>query len=82
MAVQWDHTLPPNKRIKSIHLVKNPIGDEDEDEIEHPGEMVNFVEQEDGTKVEVNQRAVELGDEIKRDGSRIYRVVSSFGRRD
>jgi hypothetical protein len=46
------------------------------DEIEHPGDMVNFVEQEDGTRVEVNQRPVELGEEVKRDGSRIYRVVS------
>jgi hypothetical protein len=39
--------------------------------------MVNFVEQEDGTTVEVNQRKVELGEEVKRDGSRVYRVVSS-----
>lgn len=38
---------------------------------------MNFVEQEDGTTVEVNQRKVELGEEVKRDGSRVYRVVSS-----
>lgn len=80
LAVQWDHTLPPNQRIKSIHLIKNPVGDEDTDEIEHPGDMVNFVEQEDGTRVEVNQRGVDLGDEVKRDGSRVYRVVSLFYR--
>lgn len=39
--------------------------------------MVDFVEQQDGTRVEVKKRKVDLGDEVKNEsGGRIYRIVS------
>ncbi len=38
---------------------------------------MDFVEREDGTRVEVKQRKVEMGEEVKNDsGGRKYRVVS------
>lgn len=82
--VKWDHTLPPNQRIKSIHTVKTPTPSsssskddkDEEDEDDDDQDMVNFIEQEDGTRVEVNQKKVELGEEVKRDSSKTYRVVS------
>jgi hypothetical protein len=38
--------------------------------------LIDFVEQEDGTRVEVKQKKVELGEEVKNEeGGRIYRVV-------
>ena len=44
-------------------------------------EMVNFVEQEDGTRVEVKQREIELGEEVKNEsGGKTYRVVSESSR--
>ena len=39
--------------------------------------MVDFVDQGDGTRVEVKQRKVDLGDEVKNETEgRVYRVVS------
>jgi 5'-nucleotidase len=75
MQVQWDHTLPPGQRVKSIRLVIPP--GEEEDEMDHPEDMIDFVEQSDGTRVEVNQKKVRLGEEVKNEaGGRVYRVVS------
>jgi len=75
LQVQWDHRLPPGKRVKSIRLV-NPPSEED-DEVDNPEDMVDFVEQGDGTRVEVKQRKMDLGDEVKNEeGGRVYRVVS------
>jgi len=40
--------------------------------------MVDFVDQGDGTRVEVKQRKVDLGDEVKNETEgRVYRVVSA-----
>ena len=44
--------------------------------MDNPEDMVDFVEQEDGTRVEVKQRKVDVGAEVKRDSSRLYRIVS------
>lgn len=81
LRVEWDHRNPPGQRVKSIHLV-NPGDEDDEDddddeEGESPEDLIEFVEQEDGTRVEVKQRKIELGDEVKNEeGGRVYRVVS------
>ncbi|WWC73295.1 uncharacterized protein I206_107262 [Kwoniella pini CBS 10737] len=83
LVVKWDHTRPPNQRVISIHQLKRPIhgkndddNDEEEDEIEDPRDFVDFKEQEDGTRVVVKQKKLELGDEVKNDESRIYRVIT------
>ncbi|KAJ9106431.1 hypothetical protein QFC21_001577 [Naganishia friedmannii] len=79
LRVKWDHTKSPGQRIASVHLVKSaaPNGDDPEDEYENPEDLVKFFEQEDGTRVEVRQRAAALGEEIKRDDtSRTYRVIT------
>lgn len=74
LRVEWDHTLPPGKRVKSIRQVIHPS--EDDDEVDNPEDMVDFVEQNDGTRVEVKQRKVDVGDEIENEkGGKIYRVV-------
>lgn len=74
LQVEWDHSLPPNKRVKSIRLINPPA--EEDDEIESPEDMVDFVDQDDGTRIEVKQRKVELGEEVKNEsGGRTYRVV-------
>lgn len=53
----------------------------DDSDNDDPKEMVNFVEQEDGTRVEVKQREIELGDEVKNEsGGKTYRVVSESSR--
>jgi len=45
--------------------------------VENPEDMVDFVEQDDGTRVEIKQRKVELGEEVKNEsGGRIYRVIT------
>ena len=51
--------------------------DEDDDEQEASADdLIDFVEQEDGTRVEVKQKKIQIGDEVKREeGGRIYRVV-------
>lgn len=70
----WDHSLPPNKRVKSIHLLNPPT--DDDDEIEMPEDMVDFVDQEDGTRIEVKQRKREEEEEVKNEsGGRTYRIV-------
>lgn len=77
LRVEWDHNLPPGKRVKSIRQVNHPS--EEDDEVDNPEEMVDFVEQPDGTRVEVKQKKVGLGDEVKNEsGGRLYRVVSLF----
>jgi hypothetical protein len=75
----WDHRKPPNQRVQSIHLV-DAGGDDDDDDDDDGGasaeDLIDFVEQEDGTRVEVKQKKVELGEEVKNEeGGRIYRVV-------
>ncbi|WVQ81605.1 hypothetical protein IAT38_003729 [Cryptococcus sp. DSM 104549] len=76
LAVKWDHTLPPGKRILSIHHLvphKKPTEEEGDD----VDDMVDFREQEDGTRVIVKQRRMELGDEVKNEeGGRVYRVIT------
>jgi len=74
LQVIWDHSLAPGQRVKSIRLVNHPS--EEDDEVDNPEDMVDFVEQDDGTRVEVKQRKVDVGDEVKRDSSRLYRIVS------
>ena len=79
LRIKWDHTKPPGQRVISIHTIKNasPNGDDSEDEYENPEELVQFLEQEDGTRVEVRQRNAILGEEVKRgDTSRIFRLAS------
>jgi 2',3'-cyclic-nucleotide 2'-phosphodiesterase (5'-nucleotidase family) len=75
LAVEWDSRRAPGNRILSIHLtVPKRQYAEDED----PNELVDFVDNEDGTRVEIKQRHLVLGDEVKNEeGGRIYRVVSS-----
>lgn len=77
LRVVWDHRNPPGQRVKSIHLT-NPDDDDDSDDGETAEDMIDFVEQEDGTRVEVKQKKIELGDEVRNvaDG-RVYRVVSN-----
>ncbi|WWD20985.1 hypothetical protein CI109_105465 [Kwoniella shandongensis] len=75
LVVKWDHTKPPGSRVLSIHQSVPPR--KDEDEVEDPDDLVDFKEQEDGTRIEVKQRKLELGDEIKREeGGKIYRVIT------
>jgi 5'-nucleotidase len=80
LQVVWDHTLPPNQRVKSIRLVNPPSNDDDDDDVDDDyldEDMVDFVEQEDGTRIEVKQRKTEVGEEVKNEeGGRIYRIVS------
>ncbi|WWC97747.1 hypothetical protein V866_004633 [Kwoniella sp. B9012] len=78
LAVKWDHTRPPNQRIISIHKTKRPKREEDDgdDEIENSQDFVDFKEQDDGTRVVVKQKKLELGEEIKRDNSKVYRVIT------
>ena len=77
LAIQWDHSLPPNQRVKSIHLIKPPEDKDDDLEIESPEDFVDFVEQEDVTRVEVEQRKYILGEGVTREeGGRVYRIVS------
>jgi hypothetical protein len=54
------------------------VDDDDDDEDDQVGsDLIDFVEQEDGTRVEVKQKKVQLGAEVKREeGGRLYRVVS------
>jgi hypothetical protein len=54
----------------------SPEDDDDSDDGETAEEMIDFVEQEDGTRVEVKQKKIELGEEVKNEADgRIYRVV-------
>jgi len=57
----------------------NDDDDEDEDDDEQGAsadDLIDFVEQEDGTRVEVKQKKIQIGDEVKREeGGRVYRVV-------
>ncbi|WVW79106.1 hypothetical protein I302_101071 [Kwoniella bestiolae CBS 10118] len=75
LAVRWDHTRPPNQRVISVHKLTHPKKDED-DEIENPQDFIDFKEQDDGTRVVVRQKKLELGEEIKRDSKKIYRVIT------
>lgn len=76
LQVVWDHSLPPNQRVKSVHLVPPPSRD-DEDNEDEDGDVVDFVEQEDGTRIEVQKRRPVPGDEVKREaGGRMYRVIT------
>lgn len=72
LSVEWDHKLPPMQRVKSIRLLKN-VGEDDITDLE---DVVDFKEQEDGTRVEVKQKRRGFGEEVKRDDSKTYRVVS------
>ena len=77
LAVEWDHSKPSGNRVNSIRVVVPRVHDDSDDD--DPKDMVNFVEQEDGTRVEVKQREIELGEEIKNEsGGKIYRVVSEW----
>lgn len=79
LRVVWDHRNPPGQRVKSIHTINPEDQDDDEDEddeTESPEDLIEFVEQEDGTRVEVKQKKTEQGDEVKNEeGGRVYRVV-------
>lgn len=79
MEVDWDHTRPPGQRVLSIRLVKTKpiLGDDPDDPDDDPADRVHFVEQEDGTRVEVRQRPKDILEEIKNvEGGRVYRCVS------
>jgi hypothetical protein len=77
LRVVWDHRKPPNQRVESIHLV-DPGNDED-DQGASADDLIDFVEQEDGTRVEVKQKKIQIGAEVKREeGGRIYRVVGNL----
>jgi hypothetical protein len=60
----------------------DPGNDDDDDEDDDDqgasaDDLIDFVEQEDGTRVEVKQKKIQIGDEVKREeGGRVYRVVS------
>jgi 5'-nucleotidase len=56
----------------------NDDDDDDEDDAQGASadDLIDFVEQEDGTRVEVKQKKIQIGDEVKREeGGRMYRVV-------
>jgi len=75
----WDHLKPPNERIISIHLSEStlPRDDDGDDEIDNPEEYVNFLETDDGTRIEVKQRRAIKGEEIKKEaGGRTYRIIT------
>ncbi|KAK8843476.1 hypothetical protein IAR55_007135 [Kwoniella newhampshirensis] len=75
LVVEWDHTKPAGSRVLSIHQLVPPR--KEEDEVENPADLVDFKEQEDGTRIEVKQRKLELGEEVKREeGGKIYRVIT------
>jgi 5'-nucleotidase len=79
MRVVWDHLKPANERIISIHLSEStlPRDDDGDDEIDNPEEYVNFMETDDGTRIEVKQRRPVTGEEIKKEeGGRIYRIIT------
>ncbi|WVN91141.1 uncharacterized protein L203_106393 [Cryptococcus depauperatus CBS 7841] len=75
LAVKWDHSRPPYHRILSIHRLVQPK--KDSDEREDPSDMVDFKDQEDGTRVIVKQRKLQLGEEIKNvEGGKLYKVIT------
>ncbi len=77
LAVKWDHTKPPMQRVISIHLLDSDSMLDDRDETESPGDPVEFVEQEDGTVIEVKKRPLRLGEAVEnKSGGRMYRLVS------
>lgn len=79
MRVEWDHTRPPMQRVLSVRLVKTPApnGDSPEDEYERPEDLINFLENDDGTRIEVRQRQPKLGEEIKPvEGGRMYSIIT------
>lgn len=74
MAVDWDHRKPPGQRVNSIHLTVPTREHCDEDS---PGSKVKFVEQPDGTRIEVKEATIKLGEEVKNvEGGRSYYIVS------
>ncbi|TXT12211.1 uncharacterized protein COLE_02621 [Cutaneotrichosporon oleaginosum] len=75
LAVDWDHRKPPGKRINSIHLTVQTTEHKDDDH--DPSAKVTFVEQPDGTRIEIKQAEVTLGEEIKNvEGGRMYSVIT------
>ncbi len=65
----------------SIHLTSQlestPNDSDADDEIDSPGDPVNFIEQEDGTRIEVMKKPLVQREEVLRQkGGRIYRMVS------
>lgn len=64
-----------------MHLIKVPEeGSQEDDEVEFDKveDIVDFVEQEDGTRVEVRRKGFEEGEEVKNEeGGRTYRIVCS-----
>jgi 2',3'-cyclic-nucleotide 2'-phosphodiesterase (5'-nucleotidase family) len=78
LVVEWDSSRPPGQRIISIHLA---VPNKAHDAVENPEHLVDFVENEDGTRIEVKQRGLTLGAEVKNEkGGRMYRVVSFVNR--
>lgn len=75
LAVDWDHRKPPGKRINSIHLTVQATEHHD-DELEDPSK-VTFVDQPDGTRIEVKEAKVQWGEEVKNvEGGRMYSVIT------
>ncbi|RXK38756.1 hypothetical protein M231_03932 [Tremella mesenterica] len=73
LVVKWDHTLPPYQRVKSIHLSAAA----QKEDLDDPDDLVDFVDQEDGTRIEVKQRPPEVGEEVKNEeGGRMYKVIT------
>ncbi|BEJ13733.1 hypothetical protein CspHIS471_0309070 [Cutaneotrichosporon sp. HIS471] len=75
LAVEWDHRKPPGQRIDSIHLTVQET--EHKDDEYDPSAEVTFLEQPDGTRIEVKQAKVKLGEEVKNlEGGRTYYVIT------
>ncbi|ORX38934.1 Metallo-dependent phosphatase-like protein [Kockovaella imperatae] len=72
LVVKWDHNAEPGKRVRSIHLT-DPELEEEED----PEDVVEFVEREDGTTVEIKHKKIHVGEAVENttDG-RTYRIIT------
>ncbi|KAL1406105.1 hypothetical protein Q8F55_007788 [Vanrija albida] len=74
LAVNWDHTKPPGKRINSIHLTTHSHTHEDR---ENPNDFIDFESTLHGAAIEVKNPGLRLGKEIKNEvGGRTYYVIT------
>lgn len=74
LAIEWDSALPPGQRVLDIHLT---VPDKAEDDSEDPEDLVDFVDQPDGTRIDVKQRKLKLGEKVeKKTGGRMYRCIT------
>ncbi|TXT08774.1 hypothetical protein VHUM_02902 [Vanrija humicola] len=74
LAVDWDHTKPPGKRINSIHLTKHS---HKHDDSENPDDYIDYESSLRGAAIEVKRPGLKLGAEIKNEtGGRTYYVIT------